>query len=208
MDNAKVKEWLEKYCAAHEKQVLYLANDVLEGLELYEKALAKGRDSKKLLQDHFDIYDDDAIYGWGGPDDGDDLELALEYLVGEVFSKVGEDSSLRQEFLSEIESTYNPYDPYVLTKLLGGKDHMYKCDHSFDETAMLVWANEIVDEFNPWLKPHTRGDIAVLHEALRKAIKAYVNSNANSPWDKIMKLFDVIAIGYTAYRVLPFVNEE
>lgn len=208
MNNAKVQEWLEKYCAAYEKEVLWLANDILEGLEIYEKALAKGHDSKELLQNHFDIYDDDALYGWGGFDDGDNLEMALADLVVEVFSKVGEDPSLRQEFWSEIKSTYNPYNTFVLTKLLGGPECMHKCDHSFDETALLVWANEIIDGFNPWLKSRTRGDMLVLHEALQKAIKAYANSNVDSPWDKLMKLFDMIAIGYTAYRALPFVNEE
>lgn len=208
MNNAKVQELLEKYCTVHEEYVLWLANDILEGLEIYEKALAKGCDSKKLLQDHFDIYDDDAIDGFGGPDDGDDLEYALESLVIEVFSKVGEDSSLRQEFWSEIKSTYNPENTFVFTKLLGGTGYIYTCDYSFDNTAMLIRANEIIDGFNPWLKSHTRGDIAILHEALQKAIKAYGNSNVDSPYDKMMKLFDMIAIGYTAYRVLPFVNEE
>lgn len=180
MRDAETLKIAKEYCDEQESEVLAAAKHVLEALEQYENALAKGDDVTRVFED-FDI---NKIY---------DLEYAYERIILDVFFKKG------IWFVEEFE--HNPKCALVLSKLTDeDPDLSYFGD--YDYNLMSIWVDGIVDEFTLCSKPYSLENIEALREALQKAMKAYANSNEDSPLDKMMKLFDITAIAYTASDVL------
>lgn len=198
MNNVKMLKSAKEYCDEYSDEVITTSKRILEGLERYESALVKGHDIAGLFED-FPI---------GESSYKNVLEEDYEWIIYDVFSEIGRDFSLELEFSPEIKSARNQECSLVLTKLIEDDPGREYYDWEFDYTLLSIWAYGIIDEFISHSKLHILEDVRIMHGALQKAIGAYSNSSGDSPWDKMMKLFDVMAIAYIALDMLPIGNED
>lgn len=102
------------------------------------------------------------------------------------------EDSVVDDYRSDIKALGDVYDEAC--------EAYHKISSSLDEES-LTQINGIMNKAILHSRLHTSEYVKTLREALQKAVEAYSNSNSDLPWDRMMKLLDMMAIALQAIKI-------